>query len=234
MHPESIPLHMGINYFVFPTPNIDKKISLTFQQALLDGGIDIDNVRYADTEITLTRETTPLQIKIIASGPPIVGQLLMLAPNPERNLDMFGKESEAIVRAFNNTWPKVKQIITRDCTIRYLYETTHTHAFKELWEERLGQPEESLSKLGRPVAGGGIRLVMPPLKGEPDPTHIQVKVESYLKDSKKMFVEAEFKWPQAKATELPFDPVDLLYTVDKYIEKQVFSFIIEGLDEDDN
>jgi hypothetical protein len=201
---------------------------LDFQQVLLNEGVDIDNVSYTDTEITLTRETLPLQIKVIATGPPVIGQLVIVAPNPDRNLDVFGKECEAIIGAFNHTWPHVKQIIARDCTIRYLYESTYGHAFKELWEERLGQSEKSLNKLERKILGGGLRLVMAPLEGETDPSQIQIKVESYLKDSKKMFVEAEFKWPQVIPAGSPFNSVELLNKVDKYIENQIVSFITEG------
>jgi hypothetical protein len=234
MHPEGITLHLGINYVVSPTPNIDKNKSLAFQQALLREAIDIDNVRYGDTEIALTRESTPLQIKVIASGPPVVGQLLVLAPNPDRNLEVFGKESEAIVRAFQATWPDIRQIIARDCTLRYLYESSQQHAFKELWEERLGQSEKSLDKLGRPVLGGGLRLIMPSIEGEQDPTQVQVRIESYLRDSKKVFVETEFKWPEAKPPDFPFDPVKLLSTVDEFIENQVFAFILEGRGNNDS
>jgi hypothetical protein len=234
MYPESILLHMGINYVISPTPVVDKATALLFQQRLLAEGIDIDSVRYTDTEIILTREVSPLQIKVVASGPPVVGQLLMLAPNPERDLDIFGKESEAIVRAFDVAWPNAKQIIARDCTLRYLYETSRQHAFKELWEDRLGQSEDSLDKLGRPVIGGGLRLVMPPIEGLADPSQIQVKIESYLKDSKKIFVEVEFRWPEAKPPGFPFKPIELLTEVDRYVDNEVCSFIQEGRDKNDS
>ena len=230
MHPEGRTHHVGINYILSPPPDIDKKYYLDFQRALVDEGIDFDSG--GDTpEIHIERKTPPLQIRVLASKEAPVGQLLIIAPRPDRAPDAFGKEAEAIVRAFKNTWRTSMQILSCDSTIRYLYETTGEHAFQELWETRLKQPKASLNTLSKPVLGGGLRFVMPPIPGEPDPTQIEVKIESYLQDSRKIFVEVEFKWPQPKAADTPFDPMNRLMIVENYIEKQVKPFIEEGHNE---
>lgn len=231
MHPEGITYHIGINYVLSPPPKISKKHYLDFQKALVDKGIDFDGGGDVP-EIHIERKTPPLQIRVIASKEAPVGQLLIIAPKPDRSSEVFGKEADAIVRAFQETWqtPRQIQILSCDSTIRYLYEANGEHAFQELWESRLKQPKGSLNALSRPVLGGGLRFVMPPIPDEPNPTQIEVKIESYLQDTKKIFVEVEFKWPQPKDVGSLFDPMKRLMTIEEYIENQVKPFIEEGRD----
>lgn len=224
MHPEGIPLHVGINYMVFPTPEINKPKLIDFQNALVNAGINFNKSEDLEREIQVIGKTPPLVIRVIANDDAPVGQLLILASHPNRTPDDVAREAEAIVDAFGTTWKSPKQILSCDCAIRYLYETSEDHAFKELWRIRLQQPEDSLDLLGRPVLGGGIRFVMPPIQDEEDPVQIEVKIESYLQDTKKIFVEAHFKW-QPKPSGLSFSATSRIKTVDKYIENEVRRFI---------
>jgi len=230
MHPEGIPHHLGINYIVSSLPKIDKTHYLNFQRSLVDEGIDFDSSG-DKPEIHVLRKSPPLKVQIFNLREAPVGQLLIVAPLPNRLPDEFGKEAEAIVRAFNKTWEQSNQILACDSTIRYLYETSSEHAFQELWETRLGQSEKSLAVLGRNVLGGGIRFVMPPMPGEGDPTEVEVKIESFLHDTKKIFVEVVFKWLQPKPPGSLFDPIGRLKIVDAYIENEVRNFITEGHDD---
>lgn len=227
MHPEGIPHHLGINYIVSSQPINDKVHFLDFQQALVDAGIDFDNGG-DKPDISVTRKLPPLKIQVINLREAPVGQLLILAPLPHRHPDEFGKEAEAIVRAFNKTWEHSNQILACDATVRYLYEASGDHAFRELWETRLGQSAKSLAAFGRNVLGGGMRFVMPPMSGESDPTEVEVKIESFLQDTKKIFVEVVFKWPQPRPPGSPFEPMNRLKIVDAYIENEVRNFMVEG------
>jgi hypothetical protein len=231
MHPEGIPLHMGINYVVSPPLEISKRRHLAFLNALVEVGIDFNSANDSDQEIRVERKTPPLQIRVVAAVGAPVGQLLILAPHPNRSWESFGKETEAIVEAFSRTWKSQRQVLSCDSTIRYLYESSGDHAFKELWETKLRQSRNALSVFGRPVWGGGLRFVMRPVPNEEDPAQIEVKIESYLRDEKKVFVEVEFKWSQPKPPGVALDPMDRLKTVYEYIENQVTTFINEGRDE---
>lgn len=231
MYPDSRQIiHMGINFRISPLPTIDVHSNLGFQQALVHHGIDFSRVAFKEQEIVVARDTpTRLEVKIATVAPPSVGQLLILAPHPGRDLMLFTKEVEAIVGAFQATWPaQDRQIISRDATLRELYETSAEHAFRELWEVRLQQPLDSLAVLGRPVSGGGLRLVMPPQPDDPEPVQIEVKIESFLRDAKKIFVETQFTWPSPMRPGQPFDPADRLAQVDRYIEESVVPFITGG------
>lgn len=193
-------------------------------------GIDFSKVELKEGAIAVLRDApTPLQVRVATLPPTSVGQLLILGPQSGWYLDPFAKEAEAVVGAFNSTWPqKNRQMISCDVTFRDLFEASGEHAFQELWEMRLHQSAESLSVLGRPVLGGGLRFVMPPRPEETEPLQIEVKIESFLKDTRKMYVETQFTWPAPRPPGVALDPTNRLKQVDEYVEDEVTSFIVGG------
>ncbi len=225
MHPEGIPLHLGVNYVIAPSPEIDKTKYLAFQNALMEAGIDYDGGQNPAAEIQIIRRMPPLEIRVISREDAPIGQLLLIASHPNRSPDDFSREAEAIVRAFSKTWDTPQQILSCDATIRYLHETSSEHAFKELWETRLGQTEGSLRAFGRRVLGGGLRFVMPPAAEDVDAAQVEVKIESYLRDTKKIFVEVGFKWLRPAQPGTAFDPRRQLQAVDSYVDNEVTTFI---------
>lgn len=191
MKPESRhPIHMGINFVMFPPPVINLQSYLQFQESLVSCSVEFTNAVRRELQqehrIEAIRDIpTPLQVVVVASTLQPIGQLIvMAAPEPSRPLEYFIQEAEQVVEAFEATWPiPNRQVIKRDVTLRDLYETTSEHAFQELWEEQLGQTSDSLAVLDRQVLGGGLRFVMPPQPGKP--AQVEVKIESYLKDTGK-------------------------------------------------
>jgi hypothetical protein len=162
--------------------------------------------------------------------PPQLGQLLVVAPKPQRSLSSFVQEVEAAVDAFRKTWPaQSRQVVGCDVTVRKLIEATRAHAFQELWEDLLGQSAQSLSVFGRPVLGGGLRFVMPPVAQDgQEPKQIEVKVESYLRATNKLFVETQFAWPQPAPPGVPFEPGKRLFAVNEFIDDHVLGFLSGG------
>ncbi len=232
MNPDSRQtIHMGINFVFSPMPVLNPHSYIDFQHSLLTHGIEVSKAQFTEQrEIVVVRESpTSLEVKVAPVGPPAIAQLLILAPTPSRELESFAKDAEAVVMAFESTWSEpTRQLIQCDVTLRDLFETSSEHAFQELWEMRLGQPPDSLAALGRPVLGGGLRFVMPSVPGEPEPVTIEVKIESFLRDTKKVFVETQFVWPTAVSAPAQFDPVSRLRKVDDYVEHQVLSFVVGG------
>lgn len=222
-------IHMGINFVISPVPTIDMPRHLIFQQSLVSQGIDFEKTDFKEQEILVIREApTPLHVRIAVLGPP-TGQLVILAPHPRRDLGLFAREAEAVVRAFDATWPEEnRQLIGCDATLRDLFEASGEHAFRELWETRLGQSRDALAVLGRPVLGGGLRFVMPARREDPQQPQVEVKIESFLRDTKKIFVETQFAWPPPRPPGEVFDPRNRLQQVDAYIENEVISFVTGG------
>ena len=228
MNPDSRQIiHIGVNFVISPLPSIDPSSRLQFQQALIEAGIDYSKVEFKDKAIVVVRETpTRLEIKVAATKTPNVGQLLILAPHPKRALISFVQEAEAVVQAFDTTWPADnRRVLSSDTTLRELYETSERHAFREIWERLLGQSTDKLAALGRSVSGGGLRFVMPPEQGQPEPFQIEVKVESYLRNARKIYVETQFRWPQPLPPGSPPDPRSRLEQVNDYVRSNVINFL---------
>ena len=222
-------VHMGINYVVLPTVSIDQRKSLQFQEALLSAGIDFTSVALQDQQIRVQRKPPlPLEIRVIvqAAKPKSLAQVLILGPAPYNALNNFASEVEAVLQAFEQTWPAPhRQIVSSDVTLRCLYPSTSEHAFQEIWEGRLGQSPAALTALGRPVLGGGLRFVMPPQAGDPQPTQIEVKIESFFQDAQKIFVETQFLWPGSRPIGTPFEPAAKLQQANAYILEHVHAFL---------
>ncbi len=218
-------IHVGINFLSIPVPLIAPQTLLAFQQAVLAQGLEYNRVEAPKNTILLLRDTPyPLQVSVSAQESQ-VGQLLIISPQPKGSLDLFIKEAEAAVQAYESVWPASnRQIVRADATIRDLYETTSQHAFQELWENRLGQPSQALSAFGRPIRGGGLRFVMDPV-AEDLPVQIEVKIESFLLDTTKIFVETQFTWPIPPVPQAPFNVRERLEKMNSYIETHVQPFI---------
>jgi hypothetical protein len=216
-------IHAGINFLFVPAPIISPATLLAFQQAVFANGLEFEKLDNQKNGIVLIRETpSPFQISVTIQDNQI-GQLLIIAPTGP--LNQFIEETEAAIKAFEAVWSfPTKQIIKVDATIRQLYETTSPHAFQELWESRLGQQSQSLAAFGRPIRGGGLRFVMDPIQEEM-PVQIEVKIESFLNDTTKIFVETQFNWPLPAAPGSPFDARTRLLRLNDYIEKEVAAFL---------
>ena len=221
-------IHAGINFVLSSLPGLDRNRCRKFEEELEGVSINISSAAYSEREFVVARQTpTPLEIKIIVIGPQI-GQLLIIAPQPGRSLEVLQAEADDIAKAFSNVWPAPsRQILACDATIRDLYETNSQHAFKELWENRLRQTSDELKSLGRPVLGGGLRFVMPPQPDLSQPA-IEIKIESFLSDVTKLFLETQFAWQQPSLPGIALDPTDRLTTVDNYIQKEVVNFVLEN------
>ncbi|MBI5291946.1 MAG: hypothetical protein HY872_08735 [Chloroflexi bacterium] len=218
--------HAGVNFIITPPPSQDKASFLKFQEVLDELGIAVSHIEYNEQGfVALRQPKMPLQITVGVVGPH-AGQLLIIAPTPGRPLDSVEAEAEDIVKAFGLVWPNEhRQLLASDVTIRDLYETSSEHAFKELWERKLGQSPHGLSKLGPSLAGGGLRFVLPPFSEDRHVT--EVKIESYLSDSSKLFIEVQFKWETPTSPGIDLNPTRRLELVNDYISKQVVEFIME-------
>lgn len=220
-------IHAGVNFIVAPPPTLDLNSRHEFEKHLDDLGIKLSDIKFDDQKLVATRKKPPLQITIGLPAPQ-VGQILIVVPNlGDRSLEVVGCETKEIAQVFMDLWPK-RQIVACDATIRDLYDSTSAHAFEEIWEGRLKQPPESLQALGRPVLGGGLRFVMPSTNEE-DPTipAIELKIESYMRNTYKIYLEAQFNWRIPQPSGHALDPEDRLIAIDNFIQNEVVKFVME-------
>ncbi|HDZ69001.1 MAG TPA: hypothetical protein ENH43_01095 [Phycisphaerales bacterium] len=202
---------------------------LDFQRLMAENQLDFPQTSAGVRNFTFIRtEQSPLQVKTASLGPR-VSSISISSERPVHNLDLFVKEAEVVCNAYHQTCLSIPcQILQCGVNIRHLY-SCEDHAFKYLWESRLGQKGEDFHYLGRPVLGGGLRLFMPPLKEDTEPVQIEIKIESFLQESQKMFIETVFVWPQPRllSKDDKFDPAFRLTKVEKYATSKVLEFILK-------
>lgn len=220
-------IYFNVSYIIaneWPSNPMER---LDFQKLLAQNQLDFPQSRAGLRDFMLIRtEPSHLLVKIASLGPR-VSNLSISSEKPAHILDFFAREADTVCICFHEIWlNKPTQILQCGVTIRHLYSCDE-HAFKYLWEDRLGQDPQDFSYLGkRPVLGGGLRLIMPPIK-EPDPVQIEIKIESFLQELKKIFIETVFVWPQPRL--LPqnekFDTANRLTKVEKYATSRVWEFL---------
>lgn len=219
-------IHAGVNFVVAPFPGVDRATFIRFQEQLAELSINISNAVYGEKEFVVVRQgQPPLEIKIATVGPQI-GQLLIVAPGGVRSLESFAMEAQDVAEIFRRIWPQPNQIIASDVTIRDLYDTPTQHSFAELWEQRLHQSPEELRVFNRSILGGGIRFVLAQAGDNPPDPVIETKIESFLNDSRKLFLEVQIAWRRPMTLD-DFDPTSKVESADNFIRNEVVRFIAE-------
>ena len=184
-------IHLGINFLTSPRPILSQQKMLEFQQAIINNGLEFSRVEQNPGVLNIIRDSiSPLTIRVVSPNQPL-GQIIVISQFPKKPLNLFIDEACAAINAFNDVWGSDKrQILGGDTTLRELIETSSQHAFQELWEKRLEQSSKVLATFERPVRGGGLRFVLDPKPDDLQSSQMEVKIESYLKDSTKIFVES--------------------------------------------
>lgn len=225
------PLHYGVNFLIAPCAlPLDTNHQQDFIRFLSDNQIEFARTEKSGQIMKfLAHQSEPLEVVVKQAGPQ-VSQLLVLAPQPTQPMETIVQQCELICRGFQSVWSLGHaQIINRDACIRYLYQSKGEHAFKYIWEDRLKQDPKDMKKLNRPVLGGGLRFVMPP--NETNKTQAQIKIESFLNDSRMLFVELQFAWPYSATLEDGFKPGEMLTEMQQYCTDNVVPFITGGKQE---
>jgi len=223
-------VHFSLQYLLAGAWMPERARTVEFEKALLNNGLDFSQTQSREKSFTLIRtQPSQLQVTLDSPGPQVVS-LVVQAPNPQYDCQLFGRDAEAVTQAFLQTWPSDHyQALSVSGKIQHLY-SAKTHAFQYLWEQRLGQSPEDFRLLGtRPVAGGGLRLVMPPHAAEGrEPTSIEVRIESFLREPQKIFIETAFTWPRPRVI-VPaqgFQPPQYIEEIERFAAEEVWNFLM--------
>ncbi|HOM61904.1 MAG TPA: hypothetical protein PLX18_09250 [Anaerohalosphaeraceae bacterium] len=225
--------HFSISFVIAGGWTAEPSVQIDFQKALLENGLEFSQTNFYKNGFQLRREapSSPLQI-LLESPAPQIHNLKILAISPNCDLDYFCREAEAVTIAYQQIWPAEQyQILNTTARIDHLY-STKIHAFQYLWENRLNQSPEDFKALGgRPVHGGGLRLLIPPHSaGTQEPVTIELRIESFLREPSKLLVETAFTWPKPRiiSREGRFGPRPYLETVENFAATEVWNFITKS------
>ena len=222
-------VHFMVSYVLAGAPAMEQARAVDFQKALLDNGLEFAQTNLRPRSFMLIRhEPANLQVKLDAPAPP-VSTIQVLSNNPVYDITMFARDALAVTDAYRQTWPAERyQIVRTTAKISQLY-SSQEHAFKYRWETRRGQSAEDFKRLGpRPVAGGGLRLMIPPHSvGGEEPRSIELRIESFLREPRKLLVETTFAWlqPRVVGKDEAFDIAERLEALENYAAEEVWNFI---------
>lgn len=221
-------LDVRVKFLLIPGVPISHQSSLSFQGEIRKAGLDYSSVSLPNNAIVMERkELSPLRIGVEMAPQQPFCEFEIAAELPKTGIEAFTRDAEAAVSAFQATWPlPARQIVRCDAAIRELHETEGEHAFKELWEDVLGQSAKSLQIFGKPIRGGGLRFVLDPNASDEDPLAIEVKIESFLNDVRKIYVETVFSWIKPRPPNSAIDVAERITQMDKYIQENVQGFIL--------
>jgi hypothetical protein len=210
----------------------DKGQFLNFQRALLENGLEFSQSVSRENGFQLRRGAPSSPLQVTVEGPaPQVHSLQILAANPVYDLEVFCRDAEAAMSAYQATWPAdTWQVLNTSAKICHLY-SSRSHTFQYLWEVRLGQSSEDFRRLGnRPVSGGGLRLVMPPhsVDGQ-EPVSIELRLESFLREPTRLLVETTFTWPRPRTVMAGqrFEPARYLEAAEQFAANDVWEFLVQ-------
>ena len=221
-------IHIGLNYVVAPKRPLTVDEKLQFQKELSLIGLEAENTAKKEGGIGVKAlyEGAPVIVETFMNSPN-TGQLLILMPENPSSL-LFPQISDAVgdiyLRIFAD--PKPQVFPARDGCVRKLYACSaeYPHAFKYIWEKMLGKTQSDLSALGKPIAGGGLRFVIPPLENHPVET--QIRIESLLKDPTQLWVEVKMKWLKPEKVETGFQAGALFKQINDFIDEKVAEFML--------
>ena len=221
-------IHIGLNYVIAPKKPLTVDEQLKFQKELSMIGLEAENTAKKDGGIGIKSryEGTTVIVETFMNSPN-TGQLLVLMPESP-NSSLFPQIADAVgdiyLRLFTD--PKPQAFPSRDGCIRKLYACTrqYPHAFQYIWEKMLGKELGDLTPLGDPIAGGGLRFVIPPLQDKLFET--EIRIESLLKDPTQLWVETRMKWLKPEQAESGFRAAELFKQINDFIDNNVVRFMI--------
>jgi hypothetical protein len=222
-------IHIGLNYVVAPKKPLTVDEKLEFQKELSLIGLEAENTvkKEGGVGIKSLYEGSTVIVETFMNSPN-TGQLLILMPD-NVNTSLFPQIADAVggiyLKVFTD--PKPQAFPMRDGCVRKLYSCSpeYPHAFKYVWEGMLGKSQPDLSPLGGPIAGGGLRFVIPALPDKPVET--EVRIESLLKDPTQLWVEARMKWPKPDKVESGFKAAELFKQINTFIDENVTAFMLD-------
>jgi len=218
-------VHFGVGCVFSPQPVLDAQHSIKFQGDLADHGLVFTQAQTPPGAIVLTRDVRPLEVKVLQLGPAVGSVVVIAGAPPWATLDEFQDEAQTVFQAYSTAWSGQQlQVIQRECSMNQLYDVKEDHAFKFLWERRLGCQEVELDVLRRPVLGGGIHLVIPPSADGVDEPNVDLKVESLFANPTKLVVQVVMQW-RVSQVQSALDPGPILREADRFLSEEVVEFI---------
>lgn len=217
-----------------PNIRLDKKSAFNFAATLSDY-IDTQNVQLESNQWTLRSVKDTLEIVLTSRA------LQLHAANPVHKRGWYEARYMTVLKRLEEL-SKPELILESKAMIRGLLHIDGD-ARDFLGSHVMNMEPQRLEPMGRPLHVLGMRMFFPPYvvkeqeqasEGRITEWGVNVKLESWIEDTSKLFVEADASWPRpAKWGESSLDEVaGRLATLEDYLEKHIVPFLAERPDQD--
>jgi hypothetical protein len=231
-------IQFTVGFLIGPALELDEQRVAAFRARLEEEDIRFEHAEHADSTLVLAR-TAPssLQVQIVsgqvgaAAEPVPVTQIVIatvIAQDvPVAAMAEFADAAHEVTDVVRDLWPEMEYVLGWNTGVRSLFASSTEHSFQYLWEQRLRQDTQELSVFGRPILGGGLRLMFPPGQDEGEHFQAEVRVESFLEDVRRLYVELNL----ANGNPEPINalnPTVLIQATEAFMDERVLPFLLGG------
>lgn len=231
-------IQFTVGFLIGPALALDEERIAAFRARLEEEDIRFDHVEHADTTLVLAR-TAPssLQVQVVSGqvGTPaepvpvtqIVVATVISQDSPVAAVSEFADAAHEVTDVARDVWPEMEYVLGWNTGVRSLFASSTDHSFQYLWEQRLGQDTQELSVFGRPILGGGLRLMFPPGQEEGEQYQAEVRVESFLEDVRRLYVELNLAHGNPEPINT-LNPTALIQATEAFMDERVLPFLRVG------
>lgn len=231
-------IQFTVGFLIGPALTLDEERIAAFRARLEEEDIRFDHFEHVDSTVVLARNApSSLQVQIVsgqvgnAAEPVPVTQIVIATvvgqESPVAAVAEFAEAAHEVTDVARDLWPEMEYVLGWNTGVRSLFAASTEHSFQYLWEQRLGQDTQELSVFGRPILGGGLRLMFPPGQAEGDQYQAEVRVESFLEDVRRLYVELNLAHGNPEPINT-LNPTVLIQATEAFMEERLLPFLRMG------
>lgn len=230
-------IQLSVGFLVGPALELDGDRLAAFRARLEEEDIRFEHAEHGEATLLLTRlAPSSLQVQVatgqVGGAEPVPVSQVVIATAVGQDVPVasaadFADAAHEVTDVLRDVWPEIEYVLGWNAGVRALFAATTEHSFQYLWEQRLGQPTEDLGIFGRPVLGGGLRLVFPPGEAEGEQYQAEVRVESFLEDPRRLYVELNLASGVPEAVNA-MNPTTLVQTTEEFLGARLLPFLRTG------
>ncbi len=231
-------LQFTVGFLIRPALELDETRLAAFRARLEEEDIRFDHAEQVDAALVLARRSPfSLQVQIVSGevsggseAVPVSQMIVATVVGPETQTGApaeFADAAHEITDAARDVWPEMEEVLGWNTSIRALFAASTEHSFQYLWEQRLGQDTQELAVFGRPVLGGGLRLLFPPGQAESEQYQAELRVESFMEDVRRLYLELNLASGAAGPISA-MNPTALVQTTESFFRDRALAFLANG------
>ena len=228
-------IQLTVGFLIGPALELNEERIAAFRARLEEEDIRFEHAEHADQTLVLARGApSSLQVQIVSgqvgAGPePVPVTQIVIATAIGQDVTVaavadFADAAHEVTDVARDVWPEMEYVLGWNTSVRSLFASSTEHSFQYLWEQRLGQDTQELSVFGRPILGGGLRLMFPPGQEEGEHYQAEVRVESFLEDVRRLYVEVNLAHGNPEPINA-LNPTTVIQATEAFMDERVLPFL---------